>query len=64
MKELDYGETYEYAHDHPGNFTHYDFLPKEISGTTLFQPGDNPREKAQQEFLSKRWKNHYDYNSK
>jgi len=64
MKELGYGETYKYAHDHPGNFAHYDFLPKEISGTTIFEPGNNPREASQKEFLQKRWKDHYDYDSK
>jgi putative ATPase len=61
MKDLGYGDTYKYAHDHPGNFAHYDFLPEDISGTTLFQPGNNPREKVQKEFLQKRWKDHYDY---
>ena len=65
MKELGYGEEYKYAHDHKANFAFNDFLPKEISGTTLFQPGDNPREKSQKEFLEKRWKGHYNYgNSK
>jgi putative ATPase len=61
MKELGYGDTYRYAHDHPGNFAHYDFLPKEISGSRLFEPGQNPREQSQREFLKKRWKEHYDY---
>lgn len=61
MKELGYGDDYRYAHDHPGNFAHYDFMPKSLSGTTLYQPGDNPREQAQKDFLRKRWKDHYDY---
>ena len=61
MKELGYGEDYKYAHDHSGNFAFNNFLPDEISGTTLFKPGNNPREKSQQEFLEKRWKGHYDY---
>lgn len=64
MKELGYGETYLYAHDHSGNFATYDFLPNEISRTKLFEPGDNPRELAQKEFLQKRWKDHYDYDNK
>lgn len=61
MKELGYGQEYKYAHDHPGNFAQYDFLPKEISKTKIFEPGNNPREQAQREFLEKRWKDHYDY---
>ena len=64
MKELGYGEQYKYAHDHPGNFAHYDFLPTEISKTKFYEPGNNPREQAQRDFLQKRWKNHYDYDSK
>jgi putative ATPase len=63
MTELGFGATYKYAHDHPGNFAHYDFLPTEISKTTLYKPGNNPRENAQNEFLQKRWKDHYDYDN-
>jgi len=61
MKDLGYGEEYKYAHDHPGNFALFDFLPQEISGTKFFEPGENPREQAQRDFLKKRWKDHYDY---
>ncbi|WP_438961660.1 replication-associated recombination protein A [Nonlabens sp.] len=61
MKDLGYGEEYKYAHDHPGNFALFDFLPQEISGTKFFEPGENPREQAQRDFLEKRWKDHYDY---
>jgi putative ATPase len=64
MKELGYGEEYKYAHDYSGNFAHYDFLPTEISKTKIYEPGNNPRENAQKEFLQKRWKNHYDYDNK
>ncbi len=61
MKELGYGETYKYAHDYEGNFAHYDFLPKEISKTIIYEPGKNPREQSQREFLQRRWKDHYKY---
>ncbi|MGB3592262.1 MAG: replication-associated recombination protein A [Nonlabens sp.] len=61
MKELGYGEEYKYAHDYDGNFAHYDFLPNEISQTKFYEPGNNPREAAQREFLKRRWKQHYDY---
>lgn len=64
MKELGYGEEYKYAHDYSGNFAHYDFLPTEISKTKIYEPGNNPRENVQKEFLQKRWKNHYDYDNK
>lgn len=63
MKELGYGDDYKYAHDFNGNFAFNEFLPKEISSTTLFEPGNNPREKSQREFLEKRWGKHYNYGS-
>ncbi len=61
MKELGYGDTYQYAHDHEGNFIHQEYLPEEIKGTTLFEPGNNQREQALQKFLHDRWKDKYKY---
>ncbi|SDQ48386.1 putative ATPase [Flagellimonas zhangzhouensis] len=61
MKDLGYGTGYEYAHDHKNNFAEMEFLPEEIIGTTFYQPGNNPREKAMKDFLKNRWKNKYDY---
>lgn len=61
MKELGYGDDYKYAHDHNDNFADMEFLPEEISGTTFYKPGNNPRENALREFLKKRWKDKYDF---
>ena len=61
MKELGYGEEYKYAHDYNSGFVEQEFLPNEISGTTLFNPTENSREKELKEFLKLRWKNKYDY---
>ena len=61
MKDLGYGTGYDYAHDHEGNFVDFEFLPEEISGTSFYQPGNNPRENALREFLKKRWKDKYGY---
>ncbi|UII74929.1 replication-associated recombination protein A [Flagellimonas sp. HMM57] len=61
MKDLGYGKGYDYAHDHKNNFVDFEFLPKEISGTTFYRPGENPREKAIKDFLKKRWKGKYEY---
>ena len=61
MKDLGYGEDYKYAHSYEGNFTAAEFLPKEISNTTFFHPGNNQREQAQRDFLQKRWKGKYGY---
>ena len=61
MKDLGYGDGYGYAHDHTNNFIEQEFLPEEISGTTFYIPGKNPRENAMREFLKKRWKDKYDF---
>ncbi len=61
MKDLGYGKAYRYAHDYTENFVEQEFLPEEISGSTFYQPGNNPREKALRDFLSKRWKDKYEY---
>ncbi len=61
MKDLGYGKGYDYAHDHENNFVEMEFLPDDIIGTTFYQPGNNPREKAMKDFLKNRWKDKYDY---
>jgi putative ATPase len=61
MKELGYGETYKYAHDYEQNFVEQEFLPSEISGTTLFNPSENAREKELKLYLKQRWKAKYNY---
>ena len=61
MKELGYGDNYKYSHDFEGNFIEQEFLPSEISGTTLFNPSENSREKELKDFLKQRWKNKYNY---
>ncbi|NJB72763.1 putative ATPase [Saonia flava] len=59
MKDLGYGEDYKYAHDYQNNFVNQEFLPDELSGTSFYTPGKNPREKSIEEFLKNRWKNKY-----
>lgn len=61
MKEIGYGKDYDYAHDHPDNFTEQEFLPKELSGTRLYEPQKNARESADRERLKKFWKDRYKY---
>jgi len=61
MKDLGYGDGYGYAHDHTNNFIEQEFLPEEISGSSFYKPGKNPRENAMREFLKKRWKDKYDF---
>ncbi len=61
MKDIGYGDDYKYSHDYPGNFADQEFLPKDISATTFYEPGDNPREKGLRDFLKVRWKGKYKY---
>jgi len=61
MKDLDYGKNYKYSHDYQNNFIEQEYLPDEISGTKLYEPGDNARENQFKEILKKRWKNKYEY---
>ncbi len=61
MKDLDYGKTYKYAHNYVGNFAEQNFLPDEIDGTKLYEPGQNQREFSIREFLKKLWGKKYGY---
>ncbi|MEC8610795.1 MAG: replication-associated recombination protein A [Bacteroidota bacterium] len=61
MKDLDYGKNYLYAHDFENNFVNLEFLPDDISGTTLYSPGNNERELKFKNYLSSIWKDKYHY---
>jgi putative ATPase len=61
MKELGYGKDYTYTHDSENNFSVQEFLPDEISGTKMYDPGNNVRENNFRETLKNNWKNKYDY---
>ncbi len=55
MKELGYHDGYKYAHDFEGNFTDLEFLPAEISGTKIFDPGNNRREEEIRRTIKNNW---------
>ncbi len=61
MKDLNYGKGYQYAHSYVGNFVEQDFLPKEIEGTTFFEPSANATEQRIREQLRQQWKEKYGY---
>ena len=61
MKEIGYGDQYKYSHDFPGNFAFQEFLPEKISGTVLYDPGNNPREREMRERMKNLWKTKYKY---
>ncbi len=61
MKDIGYGKDYQYSHQFEGNFSDQEFLPKEISGTKFYDPGNNSRELDDRNKLKQRWKNKYNY---
>ena len=61
MKELDYGKDYQYAHAFEKNFIDLEYLPEKISGTKIYDPGNNARENEIRDLLKKFWKEKYGY---
>jgi putative ATPase len=61
MKDLNYGKGYAYSHGYEGNFKEQEYLPEEISGTKLYEPGNNAREREMRDSLKKWWKEKYGY---
>ena len=61
MKNIGYGKNYKYAHSYSGNFVADNFLPSEIKGTILYEPGSNPKEEELRKRLSKMWSDFYNY---
>jgi len=61
MKELGYGEEYQYSHNYANNFSEQEYLPDAITETKFYDPGNNSRENGTREFLKNRWKDKYNY---
>lgn len=61
MKQIGYGKGYKYAHSYEGNFVQESFLPDEIKGTRLYEPGKNAKEEEIRKKLKHLWSGWYDY---
>jgi putative ATPase len=61
MKELGYGDNYQYAHNYEGNFVPHEFLPEEVSGKTFYEPENNAKENVYRNYLKSLWKEKYNY---
>jgi putative ATPase len=61
MKDLGYGDKYEYSHLYENNFSAQEYLPGKLSGTKFYEPGKNAREEELRKFLKTRWKDKYNY---
>lgn len=58
-KEIGYGKEYIYSHDNKEK--HQEFLPKEISGKTFYEPSNNNKENLLKASLKNIWKEKYNY---
>ena len=56
MKDLGYGENYQYAHDFAGNFVNQQYLPYEIKDSRFWEPQNNPQEEKIKERMDALWK--------
>lgn len=61
MKELGYGEEYQYSHNFTNNFSEQEYLPDALQGTAFYVPSNNARENEMRTFLKNRWKDKYGY---
>jgi len=64
MKDLGYGENYQYAHNYKDHFVRENYLPDELEAPQFFIPGDNPREEDMRKRLDNLWKEMKHYGKK
>lgn len=61
MKNLGYSKNYKYAHQYDKNFVDQEFMPENIVGKRLYEPGMNAKEQQMRQFLKQHWKEKYGY---
>lgn len=61
MKDIGYGKEYQYSHSYENNFSNQEYLPEKLSGTNLYNPGNNARENELRNYLKNLWKSKYGY---
>jgi len=64
MKDLGYGENYQYAHNYEDHFVRETYLPEDLKSSGYYQPGDNPREEEMRKRLEYLWKEMKSYGKK
>lgn len=52
-KRLGHGSGYRYPHDYPGHYTQQEYLPPGLSGTSIYQPTNQGKEKEIRSYLEK-----------
>ncbi|TZF86165.1 replication-associated recombination protein A (plasmid) [Pedobacter sp. BS3] len=61
MKNIGYGKDYKYSHAYENNFSEQEYFPDSLSGTLLYDPGNNAAEQKLRERLKSLWKTKYKY---
>ena len=61
MKNIGYGKEYEYSHQFENSFSQQEYLPENLSGTRMYNPGKNAAEEKIREHLKTLWKEKYKY---
>ncbi len=61
MKDVGYGENYQYAHDFEGNFIDQEFMPDKLRGQKIYDPLSTGREGELRSYLRRCWKEKYGY---
>ena len=64
MKDLGYGENYQYAHNYKDHFVRENYLPEDLETSQFYQPGENPREEEMRTRLDNLWKEIKNYDKK
>jgi putative ATPase len=59
MKELNYGKNYKYSHDFPNHFVEQQFMPDELTKTSIWKVQNNPAESKLGEWLRTLWKGRF-----
>ena len=59
MKNLGYGDDYQYPHDYPGNFIDQEYLPDALRVTQFFDAGSAAKEKEVEQARTTKFNNKY-----
>ena len=59
MKDLGYGNDYQYAHQFENNFIEQNYMPDGLQNINFFHPGSNKKEQEIAEQIQKLWKDKY-----
>lgn len=61
MKNMGYGNDYKYSHAYENNFEAQEYFPDGLSGTKLYDPGNNGPEQKLRDHLRNLWGEKYHY---